>query len=277
MGSGLILLVIVGAWLAVLVPMALRSHDATTSSRSAERFGDAMRVLSPRSRRASSPVVEPSAVEPPPALEPLLHSLRADDPRPPLTVVERRRRVLLTLLGGAAVFLLGGLLSGWLLVVGVLLLGLAAAYVVLLRRLAVARAERWLLAGDEPWAGLHVDGVPDRMPPRAPATTWPLRTPLSASAFPAPALRHEDPLPVAVGDWRAGSTSVTASSGEWSPVPVPLPTYLGAPVAPPRPSRTIDLTEPGQHGSGVPSGRLGEEPDLELDDILDGRRAAGGW
>lgn len=49
MGSGLILFVIVGAWLAVLVPMFLRSHDAATSHRSADRFSGAMRVLAHRS------------------------------------------------------------------------------------------------------------------------------------------------------------------------------------------------------------------------------------
>ena len=49
--AGLILLAIVGAWLAVLVPMALKSHDSTTSLRSADRFSDAMRVLSRKSSR----------------------------------------------------------------------------------------------------------------------------------------------------------------------------------------------------------------------------------
>ncbi len=48
MGSGLILFVIVGAWLAVLVPMFLRSHDAAAAHRTADRFGGAMRVLSHR-------------------------------------------------------------------------------------------------------------------------------------------------------------------------------------------------------------------------------------
>ena len=60
MGSGLILLLIVGAWLAVLVPMALRSHEAASALSSVDRFHDAMRVLSrrqpaPRSRDASQP------------------------------------------------------------------------------------------------------------------------------------------------------------------------------------------------------------------------------
>ncbi|TAL12898.1 MAG: hypothetical protein EPN99_16430, partial [Frankiales bacterium] len=47
MGSGLILLAIVGAWLAVLVPMALRRYDASNLG-TVDRFHDAMRVLSRR-------------------------------------------------------------------------------------------------------------------------------------------------------------------------------------------------------------------------------------
>jgi hypothetical protein len=53
-GSGLILLVIVGAWLAVLVPMALKSHDSSTSLSSVDRFSDAMRVLSRREQQGRS-------------------------------------------------------------------------------------------------------------------------------------------------------------------------------------------------------------------------------
>ncbi|MFP5218238.1 MAG: hypothetical protein ACLGIG_00665 [Actinomycetes bacterium] len=52
MGSGLILLVIVAVWLAVLVPMALRSSDSADSLSSVDRFSDAMRVLSRRDAAA---------------------------------------------------------------------------------------------------------------------------------------------------------------------------------------------------------------------------------
>jgi hypothetical protein len=47
-GSGLIYAVIALLWAAVLIPMWLRNHDTTTENRSAERFGQAMRVLSGR-------------------------------------------------------------------------------------------------------------------------------------------------------------------------------------------------------------------------------------
>lgn len=60
MGSGLILFVIVGAWLAVLVPMFLRSHDAATSHRSADRFSGAMRVLAHRSSSRDVPRRHPA-------------------------------------------------------------------------------------------------------------------------------------------------------------------------------------------------------------------------
>jgi len=53
-GSGLILLVIVAAWLAVLVPMALRSHDSGAAMSSVDKFSDAMRVLARREAAARS-------------------------------------------------------------------------------------------------------------------------------------------------------------------------------------------------------------------------------
>ncbi len=237
MGSGLILLVIVGAWLAVLVPMALRSQDAGTAMRSAERFGDAMRVLAPRSaRRPAAPPEEP--------VEPLLHDVRGVAPRPPLTVVQRRRRVLLSLLGGALAGLLGGFVTRWLLLVGVVLGVLAVAYVVHLRRLALARAEASMRAGTSWETGVVrpqpvvVAGVPDRMPARVQPPAW------------VPSSQVEE-RPLAVG--------------EWSPVPVPPPVYTTKPVAH-RAPRVLDLTDPA-----------GPAADLELDDILEGRRASGDW
>jgi hypothetical protein len=62
-GSGLILLLIVGAWLAVLVPMALRSSEAVSAQGTVDRFHDAMRVLSRRSSApgTSDPVAEETA------------------------------------------------------------------------------------------------------------------------------------------------------------------------------------------------------------------------
>lgn len=277
MGSGLILLVIVGAWLAVLVPMALRSHDSATSLKSTDRFSDAMRVLSRRGDRAvvvprrgpSLVVSETKSARPDPAD---LGGYVSTEiiPREPLTPAERRRRLLLGLLG-TSVVTLGLALTAVPALLWVNLLAdlLLVAFVVHLRRQAVLRAERRArarrarpVAAAAPLRArpLRVAGIPDRMPAR-PA---PLTTPL-----PAPAARYEDkPL------------AATGTGGQaWSPVPVPVPTYVGKAAAPQRTPRVLDLTHPGEWSTGLEADTgleiLDDGP--ELDDILTRRRASGGW
>ena len=250
MGSGLILLVIVGAWLAVLVPMALRSHDSSASLSSVDRFNDAMRVLSRREqtgRGSARSFVLPA---------------RPAEPRPGVPIAVRRRRLLLTLVGLAALGLGVGLVaSAWGYLLSALFAGLASAFVVHLRRQAIrkeqARAARPPARSvSRLSAPPHVAGIPDRMPGRA----MPLTAPL-----PAPAARYEDPQPVAA---------------TWDSVAFPVPTYVNAPVAPMRPPRVLDLTRPGEWSAAVEGEDVGLsilEEDDELDDILDGRRASGDW
>ena len=103
MGSGLILLVIVGAWLAVLVPIALRSHESSSTASTVEAFHDAMRVLSRREPVVR--VLEPGAAAPEPA-----------GPTP----AARRRRLLAGLLAFAVATLVGALVGPtWVLAVHV--------------------------------------------------------------------------------------------------------------------------------------------------------------
>jgi len=254
-GSGLILLVIVGAWLAVLVPMALRSHDSSTSLSSVDRFSDAMRVLS-RREQAGRASVRTFVVPRRPV----------DDDRVPVPIEVRRRRVLLTLLGLAVGVLLLGLVGLGSPLLALLPAALAVAYVVHLRRQAILKAERMRRAaiaarrrGPErrPAAPrVRIAGIPDRMPARP--------VPLSAP-LPAPAARYEDPQPV-------------SASSTWSPTAFPVPTYVTAPVAPPRPPRVLDLTRPGEWSAALEAGEATELHDEdELDDILDTRRASGDW
>ncbi len=261
MGSGLILLVIVGAWLAVLVPMALKSHDSSTSLSSVDRFSDAMRVLSRREQQGRS---GPRTFVLPP--RPSLPS-RGGQARPPVPLAVRRRRVLLTLVGLALVLLVLAVLgSMWALAAQLLTDVAIVAYVGHLRRQAIAKAERSVrAAGTRPArpaqprrTPMRIAGVPDRMPAR-PA---PLEAPL-----PAPAARYEDPQP-----------------STWQAPEFPVPTYVSAPIAPPRPTRIVDLTNPGRWSEGLMDDDAGlsilDEHD-ELDDILDGRepprRASGDW
>jgi hypothetical protein len=261
-GSGLILLVIVGAWLAVLVPMALRSHDSSTSLSSVDRFNDAMRVLS-RREQAGRTAARTFVVPRRPVVE----------ERAAVPIEVRRRRVLLTLVGLTAAVLLLGLVGVGSPLLAVLPAALAVGYVVHLRRQALRKAERQRRqAAAERRAGrvrppqrrpvpqVRIAGIPDRMPPRP--------VPLSAP-LPAPAARYEDPQPVASG----------GSSSTWSPTAFPVPTYVTAPVAPPRPPRVLDLTRPGEWSAALEAaeGALAPHDEDELDDILDTRRASGDW
>lgn len=259
-GSGLILLVIVGAWLAVLVPMALRSHDTSTSLSSVDRFNDAMRVLSRREQTGRG------------AMRSFVLPARPVQPRPGVPLAVRRRRVLLTLVGLAAVGLVAGVLgSTWGYLFFVTFAALLTAYVVHLRREAIRKQERtravrriegstWGSAerDDSTWGSVapqRVAGIPDRMPGRP--------TPLTAT-LPAPAARYEDPHPVA---------------GTWDAPEFPVPTYVTAPKAPSRPPRVLDLTRPGEWSTAREAEDVGLSilEDDELDDILEGRRASGDW
>jgi hypothetical protein len=277
-GSGLILLAIVGAWLAVLVPMALRRYD--TGQRSAERFHDAMRVLSrrhdPATQERAAARVDAELAELP--VGRLTAARERWAAREPLTPAARRRRLLLALVLVALGTLAGALLGpAWLLAPHLITDLLLVAFVVHLRKTAAARAERERRAArarrraaaaaaaqqpvveqevaPEPVLRVpaHVAGIPDRMPPRP-------------EPLPAPAARYDE-LPAARG----------AVGEAWSPVPVPAPTYLSAPVAP---RRVVDLTTPGAYSDGVADaerelGIVDEGP--ELDEILERRRAVNDW
>jgi len=299
-GSGLILLVIVGAWLAVLVPMALRRHDSATSLKSTDRFSDAMRVLSrkgardvlvPRRRqtlvvsqtRSARPAARATGVTPATGVTattgvtgvaattwPLpaapVELAQAQLPAPGRTAAERRRRALLVLVGLMLLTLIAGLVGpAPLLGVHVACDLLLVAFVVHLRRQAVLRQQvlrRRARAAAHGFTAVarpaRIAGIPERMP-RRPRLTVPL---------PAPAARHEDPLP---------ATGTDGSS--WSPVPVPPPVYAGKAVAPPRPTRVLDLTRPGRWSSGEQelAQLLDDSDGADLDEILDRRRVVGGW
>jgi hypothetical protein len=285
-GSGLILFAIVFAWLAVLIPMALRSHDNSHQARSADRFSHAMRVLSRRSsrdvlvpRRAYSSLVisETKSERPARIPEERAEEVVEEQERLPLTPAQRRARALAVLVGLALVSLgvwLAGV--GAALYVHVLVDLLAVAFVVHCRRQAVLRAQlrtarpraRAVAPAARPAVArpaarpTRIAGIPDRMPQRPAPLTAPL---------PAPAARYEDQQP-----------TVAAATGtdSWDPVPVPVPTYVTKPTAPKRETRVLDLTKPGEwtaalEGDDVGLGIFDEGPELE--DIIERRRAAGDW
>lgn len=286
MGSGLILLLIVGAWLAVLVPMALRSSEASSAHRTADRFHDAMRVLS---RRDSTSRAPSTAVEDAPAPSRASRREQPARPRTPtgLTPATRRRRVIGVLVLIAVGSLVGGVVGPrWLLAVHAVADVLLLAGLLWLRSQAVLREEReWRAAmGDrrsdraaQEWSPLQelapapvpVYGVPDRMPARRGIVSTdsvfdqdadvPARPGTAPVVAPAPAPR----VPAARG----------AQGEPWQPVPVPVPMYVTAPRAP---RRVIDLTGPSTQALAGAERSVGiDDQGPELEHIL-GRRAVGG-
>ena len=315
-GSGLILLVIVGTWLAVLVPMGLRSHDGH-SSRSVERLGDAVRVLVRRSARTDPPEELPvpagasrrnllrsaagavkrevgrgraavTSHRRQPLLGRSLTLSRAVDRvgrlfrrqarrpgtatgwrhRSPVTVATmlwrrrepaqalspavRRRRVLSVILLVAVGSLLGGQVGpGWLHAVGGAALTLALLVVVDGRRHAAAHADRARRRAE--LRRFEARQRPDARVAGA-----------RVAAGRRPATR-ETAAPL-----RPAAPSPTTAGREWQPVPVPLPTYVGKAVAPARPVVVADLPVE-QLMPAI------DEPAEESDDILERRRAVGGW
>jgi hypothetical protein len=312
-GSGLILLLIVGAWLAVLVPVALRSHEASSALATVDKFSDAMRVLSRRrgaaqgggsrgaaqgggsrgaaqgggSRGAAQGGGSRGAVRAPndaegqtgvdaPASTP--ESAAECTRRPGPTPAVRRLRALVALVVGAVATLVGALVGSlWLLVPHLVTDLVLLGFVCWLRSQAVAREEReWRRAMGE-------------RRPVAPSTSVRVHAPRGAAAVVAPPVRVAglpdrmpsraslDPAPqrlVAVPAARIGATPVRGAQGEpWQPVPVPVPTYVSAPAAP---RRVLDLTRPAAAASLSSAERsLGiDDSGPELDHIL-GRRAVG--
>ena len=102
--SGLIYAAIAIMWAAVLIPMWLRNHDTASENRSAERFGQAMRVLSRKEQavadeaagdragdRAQAPI--PAREQRAPRVEGVARA------RPQRTLAQRRARTLAVMAG----------------------------------------------------------------------------------------------------------------------------------------------------------------------------------
>lgn len=242
MGSGLILLVIVGAWLAVLVPMALRSHEATSLS-TVDKFHDAMRVLS---RREAAELAQDEGDE--------LPDEQAAEQAAVRSLAVRRRRILLALLALAMGTLVAALVGPrWLfaphLVAGLAFAGyvghlrvqarradseaLAARSQLRIERRAAEAAEvaaraRELLSPSAPVsvpvvrrAGrpMRIAGVPDRMPTRVALGATPRPTPVERAV---PAAEPRAELATG-GELAATGSAVTGLAVPIAPAPTPVP------------------------------------------------------
>ncbi|MGP3967411.1 divisome protein SepX/GlpR [Streptomyces sp. 6N223] len=267
--SGLIFAVIVGAWAAYLVPMWLRRQDELNEARPTERFSTALRLLT-RGRRgvpaepadpsetaeadeAPAPAnanahadvrayAEPVTTVPPPASPKATPNPRA---AARAKVLARRRRTTMVLF---LAFTLGGIFAlssgpGMLWLPGipaVLLLAYVIhvrqqehrRYAVELDRRRAEEAARRLRQRTQASAAARPD-PPAAAKPRAPKPELPARAVVEQTDH---------------AEWvnrQRGSGGATPEDGPdtWDPAPVPLPTYVNAPVAP-RTTRGVDLDAP---------------------------------
>lgn len=259
MGSGLIYAVIIVMWAAYFIPRWLRRHEELSESRSVERFDQAMRILS---RKEPTPdkryVVMPPRPEPRRSV-PAQRSSRRRVAHSSATV--RRRRVLAGLLLATLVTTLVTPLSPvpwW----GPLVaLGATICYLVHLRmqarsnrfvsrtRQAVRRRSRSRI--------MRFDAVERLMAVRREL----------AEERAAEERRWQEAEEAERLVREAEEKRRREAEAGWSPVPVPLPTYVTKPVAPRR-GPAIDLTNPGawsqaqaQLSDDVPQPRPADVPD----------------
>lgn len=235
-GSGLIYAVIIGMWAAYFIPRWLRRHEELSESRSVERFDQAMRILS---RREPTPdqrfVVMPPRPEQPRAI-PAQRSRPGQSVR--ASVAVRRRRVLAGLLLTTLVTSVVTPLSPapwWSPLVA---LGLVVAYLVHLRRQARSRHEvsrtRRTIRQRSRSRLLRFDAIERLMTVRREL----------AEERAAEDLRWQEAEEAEARLRAEEAERRRAEEGGWSPVPVPLPTYVSKPVASRR-APAIDLTNPG--------------------------------
>ncbi|MEJ7630570.1 MAG: hypothetical protein WKF54_13355 [Nocardioidaceae bacterium] len=264
--TGVIYGAIVVVWAAYLVPLALRRHDEASRSRSIARFSSAMRVLARRGATVSSavPATARVVVTPPrgesrvivqnPVAE---HHRAPDTPRPDRATgraaAARRRRVLSVLCGiTLAVTLVAvlGLVPLW--SVALPAVGVVAFLVIARRSVRQANEAFWALAAAAPEESRSV--VVRRAAARVDASRETARGRNAGNDEPTVALtaveQELSDARTAKNEHVAAVTLQTADGGSlWDPLPVTLPTYVGAPVAK-RTFRTIDLNETGTWSSG---------------------------
>ncbi len=263
--SGLIYAVIVGAWAAYLVPMWLRRQDELNEARPTERFSTAIRLLSGRAgmerryakglRERGTQEAEPQYHADPDAATETVNSVDADarsvgvpptrsEPRSAvaerhrreqrLQVLARRRRttalLFLVFTLGAIVAAVGGVAYLWAPAGPAILL---SAYIAYLRTQERRRYEFTMDRRRAEAAARHLRESRQRRrePEEPPGADPEPAPPVSPQEAGRRALVEQTDHAEWVDQQRERERG-PARGESWEPVPVPLPTYVTAPVAP---------------------------------------------
>ncbi|CAG6399317.1 hypothetical protein NMG29_04015 [Streptomyces cocklensis] len=277
--SGLIYAVIVGAWAAYLVPMWLRRQDELNEARPTERFSTAIRLLSGRAAmerrvaKARGENVEPGSGDVEDDLDPAdvvdvrglavpatevrpvagrdrTAGTGATRPDPRAQVLARRRRtttlLFLAFTVGAVAAAVGGFGLLWAPAIPAALL---TVYIGQMRRQERRRYEVRLDQRHAAEAARRLRARPDRARQERARAELPA-VPAEEAAAPAPAVPTPSPRTADRralveqtdhAEWVDQQRAQQSADDGWDPVPVPLPTYVTAPVAP-RTTDGVDLT-----------------------------------
>jgi hypothetical protein len=263
--TSLVFVAIVGLWAAYLLPQWIRRRDALGASRTTDRHSLALRVLQPRRRErrptpSTTPLIPRQVRTPPvPAPVPVIPVAVA----PGSAVARRRRTVLAVLLGITALCVVGALLGAVPAVVALIASAVLAADVAALR--AVVLRERRRTAAQAATTARAVRAARRLPEPVAEPVAEPVLEPQPI----------DEPIDEPVV---APAPVVAADDGSWTPVPVPPPTYTLKPMAPRREPAPLQTPAPEQPQL-APAARawVHEEPaDVDLDDVLERRRAVNG-
>ena len=268
--SGIIFVVLAVAWAVYLVPKALKHHDEVVSTRSVDRFSNAMRVLArrePVNRRDTRLVVTPPRPEGPrmvvPSTPPARPSAgrrdRGAERAAARAATRRRRHILLLLLfvDAAVVAVSAAGVAAWWSVAVPVVLTLLYLY---LCRTQVRRQADAVWAADEaaedaavaPRRAIRVDapyGAPRQPVDTDEEETVTLSAAALRAAVAAGSLADAEAAAVAADQQQVVAVSTADGDSLWDPLPVTLPTYVGKARAA-RTVRTIDLGSPGAWTSG---------------------------
>lgn len=275
--TGLIYVVIIALWAAVLIPIWLRRHDQISEVRSTARFSSAMRSLGKDNGRrrtggASSQGARPSNL--------------AFDPRERARETAAKRRAIIMGVLSAALALtlvlaIVNLVPRWApIVLAVLVLSyVVAAGLTSSRRAATApaarRRERFVDTYDD--APAAYDELDDYRDIAYSDQVAEVAYPRTRGVRP-PSKRSRDAQIAAAMDdfvsWDPWESDEQESTDAWSAVPTTLPTYVNAPRAT-RVRRPIERDRDWSGEAMVEAARTMRRPRITVDDLADDSYALG--
>lgn len=224
--TGLIYLVIIALWAAVLIPVWLRRHDQISEVRSTARFNSAMKSLGSRPEYAYAFDVEYPAAR---SAEPEAHVMRPttrpsyEPARPAVRAFDDREEARRAAAVRRATVL--GILT--LMLAGVLALAL------------LSTVPRWApILAAVPVVGFVLATAMTASNRTASRPARPTRNPVERPTAP-----HVAQAPAVEDDWE--TWNAWDDDDSWEPVPQTLPTYVSAPRASEIP-RPIDKAQPGE-------------------------------